>query len=199
VKSRDELIAKRKALAPEQIHSLSTAAIQSFMANAHFLRGKVPQKIALYRPMPGEMDLTLLESDLRRLGHKLFFPRVQDRNQKVLEFVEVGPTDPFEAGPYNIQEPHRELKATHPGDLDVIIVPGVGFGPAGERMGMGAGYYDRFLPLALRALRVALAFDFQLLPRLDQSPWDQPVHWIFTDAREVKTPGAQHWLANRGA
>jgi 5-formyltetrahydrofolate cyclo-ligase len=196
--SRDELVRKRKALSTEEISKLSAAVLLNFNSQAAFLSGSAKRNIALYRSMPREIDLSLLEKQYRGLGHRLHFPRVKDRDKKAIEFVEVGPKDTFQAGPYNIQEPHPELKAVDPSVLDIIIVPGVGFGPNGERIGMGAGYYDRFLPHAPQALRIALAFDFQLLPRLDQKPWDQPVHWIVTESREMKTPAAHDWFKLHG-
>src|SRR5205814_995342 len=79
-------------------------------------------------------------------------------------------------------------------ELDLVIVPGTAFGERGERIGKGMGHYDRFLTKVPRALRVSLAFDFQVLSRLEQNPWDQPVHWIMTETREFRTPFVDRWL-----
>ena len=81
--------------------------------------------------------------------------------------------------------------------LDIVVVPGLVFGPLGERMGRGAGYYDRFLARTERALRVALVFDFQIVSDVPQKPLDQPVHWILSESRELKAPFALKWCAER--
>jgi 5-formyltetrahydrofolate cyclo-ligase len=61
---------------------------------------------------------------------------------------------------------------------------------------MGMGYYDRFLASVPQALRIALAFEYQLLSGgLEQNSWDQPLHWILTATREFRSPRAQAWIA----
>jgi 5-formyltetrahydrofolate cyclo-ligase len=77
----------------------------------------------------------------------------------------------------------------------LIIVPGVAFGRQGERLGMGGGFYDRFLARIPDVIRVVLAFDFQLLDELEQQHWDQPVDWIVTETEEVRNERAEAWLS----
>lgn len=136
-----------------------------------------------------------------------FFPRIVDRGTRELEFVEIAPDRMRDEGmaegekerawipgPYGIHEPHPRLPAAAAASLDVIVVPGVAFGPSGERIGMGMGYYDRFLARVPGTLRIVVAFDFQLLDSLEQQPWDQPVDWIITDQREMRGARVDPWL-----
>jgi 5-formyltetrahydrofolate cyclo-ligase len=114
-----------------------------------------------------------------------------------MEFVRMKSDDPnadWVVGPYGIDEPHSELPAVDPQLLDLVLVPGVAFGPNGERIGRGAGYFDRFIPSAKNAFRAALAFDFQLVDRLDQNAWDQPVHWILSEKREIGSAALDKFL-----
>jgi len=62
-------------------------------------------------------------------------------------------------------------------------VPGVAFDREGRRLGYGGGYYDRLLPqLAARAVRVAGAFDLQLVARVPAAPHDVAVDAIVTES-----------------
>jgi len=70
-----------------------------------------------------------------------------------------------------------------PDELDLVVVPGVVFDRRGNRIGMGKGFFDRFLAgLPARAATVAPAFAFQVLDTpLPADPWDVPVHYIATE------------------
>jgi 5-formyltetrahydrofolate cyclo-ligase len=77
-----------------------------------------------------------------------------------------------EPGPWGMLQPSREAPAAHP---DLVLVPLIGCDPAGNRIGMGQGHYDRALaPLRQNARLVGLGWTFQLLPELlVPDSWDQ--------------------------
>lgn len=56
--------------------------------------------------------------------------------------------------------------------VELILVPGVAFGRDGSRLGMGAGYYDRFLPKTKNALRMGIAYDSLLQEQLPRDEYD---------------------------
>ncbi|MCA9401536.1 MAG: 5-formyltetrahydrofolate cyclo-ligase, partial [Candidatus Omnitrophica bacterium] len=71
-------------------------------------------------------------------------------------------------GSYGILEPHH-----HPDNiievtsLNVVVVPGLAFDRKGNRLGRGAGFYDRFLrSLPSHVCTIGLAFDFQIFDTL---------------------------------
>ena len=61
-----------------------------------------------------------------------------------------------------------------------MIVPGAAFDVSGGRLGLGGGYYDRFLPLAANAKKIAFAYGFQLVENLPLEPHDAKVDLILT-------------------
>lgn len=69
-----------------------------------------------------------------------------------------------------------------PADVDLFLVPGLAFDPAGGRIGYGKGYYDRLLGEAQPgAVFLALAFECQMVEHVPTSPRDVPVHLIVTE------------------
>lgn len=98
-------------------------------------------------------------------------------------------------GMYKIPEPKAELRTSRrqvpPGEIVLAIVPGIAFDLEGNRLGHGAGYFDRLLSsLPAATLVVALAFECQLYPRVPTEPHDRPVDLIVTE-RSVYRPRAR--------
>jgi 5-formyltetrahydrofolate cyclo-ligase len=99
-----------------------------------------------------------------------------------MEFHEVA--DPgayhWRRGVFGIEEPDEDLPRVAAEKMDWILVPGVLFGKSGERIGMGRGFYDRFLKEAVNAVKVGVAYEFQVKPNLPQENWDARMDWVVT-------------------
>jgi 5-formyltetrahydrofolate cyclo-ligase len=76
-------------------------------------------------------------------------------------------------------------------EIDVVILPGVGFDRFGGRLGYGGGYYDRFLPrLRPDAGKIAVAYEMQMLPEVPLEPHDTRLDVVVTEMavyREIGT------------
>ena len=69
-----------------------------------------------------------------------------------------------------------------PKELDMVLCPCTVFDEACDRMGMGAGFYDRYLTQCRPdACITAVAFEAQKAPRIPIDPWDQPMDLVFTE------------------
>lgn len=92
-------------------------------------------------------------------------------------------------GSYGILEPPKERwgesnRRINPVELDLIVVPGLGFDRRGNRLGNGQGYYDRFLNLVRpQTSLIALCYESQLFDEVPVGPHDVPVHKIITEKR----------------
>ena len=69
-----------------------------------------------------------------------------------------------------------------PEDIDLVVCPCTAFDEAGGRMGMGGGFYDRFLPQCVHAAVFAAAFEIQKVKMLPTEAWDVPMDVVFTEA-----------------
>ncbi|MEW4488691.1 5-formyltetrahydrofolate cyclo-ligase [Thalassoglobus sp. JC818] len=95
-------------------------------------------------------------------------------------------------GKYGIPEPRHELRddaRLHvlPEEVDLVLLPGLGFDRRGNRLGYGAGYYDRLVPqLRTDCLKVALAYDCQIVDRIPAMDHDERVDWIVTPTQLIR-------------
>ncbi|NTW05544.1 MAG: 5-formyltetrahydrofolate cyclo-ligase [Peptococcaceae bacterium] len=95
--------------------------------------------------------------------------------------------DDLAPGVWGISEPKPDrVRPVDPRELDLIIVPGVSFDIRGNRLGYGAGFYDRFLlRTKSEAMFVAVSFDMQIVDNIFPAEHDVPVHFIVTEKRII--------------
>lgn len=136
--------------------------------------------IAAYSAVRGEVDPRRIVERCWSLGHTVVLPRV-DRAQGTLGWYEHSNDRPLREGAFGIGEPAEDAAAVAADRIDVVLVPAVAYDERGHRLGQGMGFYDRALPLLTRAVRIGLAFDFQLVAELPNDPHDQPVDFVVTD------------------
>ncbi|WP_280513974.1 5-formyltetrahydrofolate cyclo-ligase [Ruminiclostridium herbifermentans] len=92
-----------------------------------------------------------------------------------------------EAGKYGILEPPLlDCNIITPALLDVVIVPGSAFDVNKNRMGYGAGYYDRFLSnVSQECCKIGICYDFQVLDKIPYEEYDVPLDLLVTEKRVI--------------
>ena len=91
------------------------------------------------------------------------------------------PCGGWERNRFGILEPRLAESLVMPADtIDAVLVPGLAFSSSGRRLGRGAGYYDRFLPLCANAARIGFAYEVQMLP-FEADPHDVAMHIVVTE------------------
>lgn len=155
----------RKALRAQQ-EDLVNAAIISDEDWRH------ADTVLVYRAIGDELSVVSAANDAMRAGKRVCFPKVRPGNALSLHHV----TDwaQLEPGAYGIPEPVAGCPLVTPMDVDIAVVPGVGFTRAGQRLGQGGGFYDRLLP-ALGGISWGVCYDEQVLDALPIEPHDRPV------------------------
>ncbi len=135
----------------------------------------LPRTVMLYRALPGEVNLDTLADDLRARGVQVVLPKVAG------ELLEVrcydGPGS-LEKGAFGIMEPVGPLYA---GQIDAVVVPGLGFDLAGGRIGFGKGFYDRFLASSHIPLKIGVCYRRMLLDQVPTDAPDLPIDTVITE------------------
>ena len=89
------------------------------------------------------------------------------------------------AGKFGILEPIEATKIAYK-NIDLVLVPGIAFDKDGHRIGYGFGYYDKFLKKVPKAIKIGLAFDFQVVDKIPRETHDFPVDMIVTEKGVVE-------------
>lgn len=170
-------------------HALSQhAQRQHALAVAHTLGTheelRQAHKIGLYVANDGEVDLAPLAVELSRANKQLALPVVGE--QKVMDFYRYQPGDELAPNRFHIPEPAPGADLVEGSTLDLVLVPMVAFDDAGNRLGMGVGYYDRYLARLGREARprtIGIAHQVQHseIP-LPTESWDMPLDCVVTEA-----------------
>lgn len=106
--------------------------------------------------------------------------------------------DELVVGKWKILEPPRERwgepgKEVPPRELDFVVVPGVGFGRDGARLGNGQGYYDRLLhSVGSDCALVAVCYESQLMDDLVMGPHDVYMDQVVTEEAVYQGRGRQN-------
>jgi 5-formyltetrahydrofolate cyclo-ligase len=139
------------------------------------------RRVALFFGFDGEPDLRPL---IRFDGRKEFFVPVISKTQ--MHFAAIGPRTILERNFYGILEPAKPM-LIDARSLDLVLTPLVAFDASGNRLGVGAGYYDRcfaFLRGKRRWLKpklIGAAYSLQKIDRLDAKDWDVPLWGAVTE------------------
>lgn len=139
--------------------------------------------VTSYLPLGSEADPSPLVRAALEAGCALALPHVVNRQQP-LRFLAWCPGDSLVPGPFGLSQPAATAAELDP---DIILTPLVGFDRSGNRLGQGAGYYDRVFARYPRAWRVGVALAVQEVDSVPTDAWDAPLHAIVTE-QEWITP-----------
>lgn len=156
------LLEKLKSQEEEERRQKSLAIKERLFNLEEFKKAK---KILLYAGKSYEVDTAPIIKEALKTGKRIFLP-VTDVKRKRLIISEISDLEKdTQLGHFGIYEPAAACREKpQPEAPDLVIVPGIGFDRKGNRLGHGAGYYDRFLKgIPHNIPRIALAFDFQML------------------------------------
>jgi 5-formyltetrahydrofolate cyclo-ligase len=114
----------------------------------------------------------------------LALPRVEGRTS-VMSFRTWQHGTPLEMADYGFAQPAESAELAMP---DLILTPLIGFDAAMNRLGQGAGHYDRYFSSYPNALRIGIAWSVQQIDALDAAAWDVPLDAVCTERAWICPP-----------
>lgn len=145
---------------------------------------KQATRLAAYVASNNELDPQPLINEAWVTGKQVYLPVICPDNS--LSFAPYHIDSALQKNRYGIPEPvYPADECLSAAELDLILVPLVAFDANCERIGMGAGYYDRTLAglHSGKPVKAGLAYEFQRVGLIHARPWDIPMDLIVTEHR----------------
>jgi 5,10-methenyltetrahydrofolate synthetase len=184
-KAERKRLIERRLAAPPADHARWSAALEArLLAALPFGAGWV---VGLCWPYQGEFDARPLAAQLRSRGARLALPVVVAKGQP-LEFREWWPGVAMAVGAYELPVPADTGRLVP----DALLVPPVGIGASGDRLGYGGGFFDRTLAaLEPTPITVAHAFELSRIPTTHPQWHDVLMDFVATEARLEASAGGR--------
>lgn len=181
---RRSILAKRDALPAQERREKSAAIRRKLWELDDFSSAK---NIMIYINFRSEVETLPLVEECLRKNIQVTAPLTIIRPPRLVPYPITDPKKDLRPGYCNIPEPDAARLTPHdPGAIDVVLLPGSVFDAYGGRLGYGGGYYDRFLSRdAPQAVRIALAFEDQLVEKVPVLDHDIPLHYLVTEKRII--------------
>ena len=173
---RQKMLAKRRALSASEIDEKSRALRDQIVSLPAYQKAK---RIMAYLSKKGEADLDPLIRQALADGKEIYIPVCLPEKQ--MEAGRLLSMEHFKKGPYGLRDLPDGYEVISPEELDLVLVPGVACTKEGIRLGMGAGYYDRYLSHVPFEKRVVTLWDFQVIADIPFEPFDQKMAQIVTE------------------
>lgn len=144
------------------------------------------ERVLVYAAFGAEASLDPLAE--RHPEKKLFYPVCLEECQ----MIAARPVDEkgWQIGEYGIRAPVLEHSETiAPDKIDLVLVPCTAFDENCYRVGMGKGYYDRYLVKCVNAVKIGVAFECQRVEKAAVDEFDVRLDGYVTEERDYPLKG----------
>lgn len=181
---RKNMLIQRKNMKIENVSTFSNKIIDTIMKLPEFINSN---NIMLYLSFGNEVNTYALAKWCLDNGKKVIVPYCINETREIIPFEINNLTNDLVKSTFGIMEPkHEILKKADIANIDLIIVPGVVFDEYCNRIGFGAGYYDRFLPKKAKdTSTIGIAYDYQVINKIPTGIYDVPLDSIITEKRII--------------
>lgn len=171
---RIQKIAALKEMSPIEKKEAEEGIYAHLFASTYW---KDAHTIAITVSQEFEIDTLPIADEAHRSGKKVVLPRA--KKQRVMDFVHFRKDTPMETSSFGLREPAPHLEAFPKQEIDLVIVPGLAFSKDGYRIGVGGGYYDRFLE-DYAGKKIALVLDEHKIELWNPESFDIPMNALIT-------------------
>ena len=175
------MLEKRNSLPKHEITEKSTLIKNNLFKLKYYKNSKT---IMFFVSFNSEVDThDMVRESLK--NKTIIIPKVEHHEIQpsvILDFDNLIP------GKFGILEPIEAMNIAYK-NIDLVLVPGIVFDREGHRIGYGFGYYDKFLKKVPKAVKIGLAFDFQVVDRIPVETHDVPVDIIITEKKIIECRG----------
>lgn len=175
---RKEILTKRNSLSPEEQKYKSRKIRENVMTLSEW---KHTKNVLLYLNYQSEvMTEELIKSAIRE-GKNVYLPKVSGNE---MEFYRILSIEDTKEGYKGIREPKEDDYTKFIWNDTagcMMILPGCAFTKNGKRIGYGKGFYDRYLAKVPVKMKIALAYELQIVPQIPDEDNDIPVNKIITE------------------
>ena len=176
---RGKAIHGREQLDPEKRMEYSDRITDRILQTEEYARAKT---ILSYHAIRAEVTLEHFHRIAESEGKIIAYPVCLDSETMVAMHPEH--PDACRKGAFGIREPDPSCsEVVSPEEIDLILCPCAGFDPQGGRIGMGAGYYDRYLKKCSNSSIFAVAFEVQKLKKAPMEDTDMSMDAVITEKK----------------
>lgn len=179
---RRKMLALRRALSDDEAVKKAESLTSWILTLPEYKKAK---RIMAFLAMKGESNLDGLIARALSDGKEVYVPVCLPERQ--MEAGRLLDMDHFVRGPLGLRDLPKGYDTVSPEKLDLVLVPGVACDREGNRLGMGAGYYDRYLVHVPFEKRIVALWDFQVAEAIPSEPFDERMARIVTDKGIIVT------------
>ena len=155
-KIKKMMLEKRLSLGMDEIRLASDRIADKIKKMDSFIKAET---VLFYYPFRNEADMLPLMREIFA-SKTVGLPRIEE-GESVMTARKITGIDELEPGAHGILSPSESAEIIMPEDIDFIVVPLVAYDSRLHRIGYGGGYYDRFLPKCVNAVKCGAAYSFQ--------------------------------------
>jgi 5-formyltetrahydrofolate cyclo-ligase len=181
---RQDMKLRRDAMSMDKVLNLSRTIEERMFACKNF---SACRHVMFFLSFGNEVRTDEMIARALKDQKQVYVPRLLKRQRRVEVCEITGMDHEFELGSYDIRVPSQDnSRVVSPTIIDALIAPGLAFDFSGGRIGFGGGCFDwLFKQLPDKALRLGVAYEFQVIDSLPQDSWDERVQTIFTDNKTI--------------
>lgn len=179
---RKEILEKRNRLELENKYEYDKVIFQKLINSDIYKKSK---KIFTYVSFGSEVDTKKFINYAISDNKDIYVPKTDKVNKEMLA-IKINSLNNMDVDKWGILEPKDVDKSKVGDNFDLIIMPGVAFDINGNRIGYGGGYYDKYISaIKCKSVKLALAYDFQVINKIESEEHDINVDCIITNDKFI--------------